>query len=284
MSLSDLLKIGDEVIFKVDPERRAHSNAYDTIPDGTKGVVCGFYDAVIYEPRVPVGTWRPGAYHCKGVASIWLPDGRIVSDDSSVAMVDQDEERRRFDALRDEDGTARPEQIRLGDLPATKFWEQDKVRVTFPYGEILDMTVGHIAYSQIHQRRNDGSPYPFYGVIFQNGGYTSAEESWMELIERGNVWNYYHDQPLSFANLEEESEFFQLVGQSESVRNPRTGLYSWMKDEVLEAIKNGIVHGMSVSHGLFGSGPHISAYRFKNEDLGRRVAEATLNGFDVASV
>ncbi|HET8575344.1 MAG TPA: hypothetical protein VFM02_04235 [Candidatus Paceibacterota bacterium] len=281
--LSELLQIGDEVVFKVHPEMRAWTDTYKDVPDGAKGVVCGFYDAVIYEPRVPVLVHPPGVYHRKGAVSVWLTDGRIIPGGYSIEMADKNEEKRRDAALRDADGVLRTPQVRLGDLPATKFWEQDKVRVRFPnkWGEEV-MVVDRIDYHHMHEGR-DGSPYPFYGVRFLSGGGPSAAESWMELIERGNVWRYYHDQPLLFADLTEEASFFQLVGQTEEVRNPKNNLYSWTKDEVLDAIKNGIVHGFSVSSGFFGSGPRINARRFKDEVLGERVARATLEGFGITA-
>lgn len=283
MTLSALLQIGDEVVFNVNSECRAWTNTYNDVPDGTKGIVCGFYDAVIYEARVPILAHQPGVYHCKGAVSVWLRDGRIVPGDYSIEMVDKEEEKRRDAALRDVDGVLRTEQVRLGDLPETKFWEQDKVRVRFPHdGSEHEMIIGSIAYHHMHKRRDDGSPWPFYNVHFNEGCcQTSAEESWIDLIERGNVWKYYNNQPLSFASLEEEANFFQLVGRTEEIRNPVNGCYRWTKKEVLDAIKNGTVHGFSVSSGFFGSGPRINARRFKDEALGRRVAKATLEGFGI---
>lgn len=284
MTLTELLQIGDKVVFKISPERRAWMDTYKDIPDGTEGIVCGFYDAIIYESRVPVLVHQPGVYHRKGAVSVWLKDGRVVPGDWSIEMADKDQEKRRDATLRGADGMLRTEQVRLGDLPETKFWEQDKVRVRFPYKRDEQVvTIDHIDYHHMHKRRGDGSPWPFYDVRYAEGGTTSVEESWVELIERGNVWKYHNNQPLSFADLEEEANFFQLVGQTEEMRNPANGCYSWTKDEVLEAIENGIVHGFSVSSGFFGSGPHINARRFKDEALGKRVARATFEGFGIAA-
>jgi hypothetical protein len=50
----------------------------------------------------------------------------------------------------------------------------------------------------------------------------------------------------------------------------------------LSAIARGLAHGFSVSQGLFGSGIHHSAMRFVDEELGKRVAQETLRGFDLA--
>lgn len=282
MTLTELLKIGDEVVFKVDPERRAWTSTYDMVPDGTKGIVCGFGDAVMYEPRVPFLVRQPGVYHSRGAVSVWLNDGRIVPGDWCITMTDQAEQQRRDAALRDDDGILREKQVRLGDLPETKFWEQDKVRVRFPFdGRVEDMTVVRISYRDMYNTRADGSPWPFYDVRYAEGGQTSAEESWIELVERGNVWKHFHGQALVFADLKEEASFYQLIGQTEEVRNPKNGYYSWTEDEVLAAIKSGLVHGFSMSSGFFGSGPHISALRFRDENLGKRVAEETMRGFDL---
>lgn len=280
MTLTELLEIGDEVVFNVDPERRAWTNTYDTVPDGTKGVVCGFGDAVIYEPRIPVLVRQPGVYHCRGAVSVWLEDGRIVPGDWCIALTNQPEQQRRDAARRNDDGLLRTKYVRLGDLPDTKFWEQDKVRVRFPHdGSVREMVITHISYGDMFNTRADGSPWPFYGVRYAEGGQTSAEESWIELVERGNLWRYHHGQTPVFTDLKEEASFFQLIGQTEEVCNPRSGYYSWTKDEVLAAIKSGIVHGFSVSSGFFGSSPHISALRFHDESLGERVAAETLRGF-----
>ena len=286
MTLSELLQIGDEVIFKVDDEHRAWTDTHKDVPNGTRGVVCGFYDAVIYEPRVPVLVNPPGVYHCNGSVSVWLSDGRIVPGDYSIEMIDKDEERRRSVAMRDENGVLHAKQVRLGDLPPTKFWEGDEVRVHFPNNEYAEqkMTIGRIDYSFMHKRRDNGSPWPFYDINLAQGGTTSAEESWIELVERGNIWKYYHNEPLSFIDLKEEAHFFRLIGQTEEMRNPANGIYRWTKEEVLEAIKNGEVHGFFIKGFIFGRGLHIHAMRFKNEELGKRVAQATLEGFGLVSI
>src|SRR5690606_29229846 len=163
-------------------------------------------------------------------------------------------------ALRGADGILHTEQVRLGDLPETKFWEQDKVRVRLPHdGGEHEMVVCSIDYCRMYDRCDNGSPWPFYNLQYMDAGRIGAEESWIELIERGNVWKYHNNQPLSFIDLKEEASFFQLVGQTEEVRNPKNSLYSWTRKEVLDAIESGIVHGFSISSGFFGSRPQISA-------------------------
>lgn len=282
MTPSELLQIGDEVIFRIDSETRDFTDTYDNVPDGTKGVVCGFYNAIIYYGRTNVLITPPGAYYQRGAVSVWLPDGRTVPGNYHIEMVDREEETRRSLSMRDANGLLHAEMVRLGDLPPTPFWESDKVLVHLPnHGDEM-MTIGNIEYRSMYACRNDGSPWPFYSVHWETGGTTSAEESWIELLERGPVWKFYHGEPLTFSDLKEEATFFESIGHSEEVRNPANSLYSWNLEEVIAAIQDGTVHGFRMSPGLFRSRPSISARRFKDVDLGRRVAQATLEGFGVS--
>lgn len=285
MTLRDVLLIGDPVVFEVDRETRYWTDTYASVPDGTTGVVCGFYDAVIYQGRTEVYSREPGAYYMKGAESVWLSDGRVIPGNGHVKLVDKNEESRRYAAVRDENGALRTQYTRLGDLPSTSFWEEDKVLVQFPGDSIAEeATISRIDYGSMHKQRNDGSPWPFYSVQMSRGGNTSAEESWIELRERGPVYKYYHHEPLSFDDIEQEARFFMLLGHTEEVRNPANDLYSWTKDEVVGAIKDGSAHGFSVWSGLFGNRPSVGAIRYNDEDLGRRVAQATLAGFREVAV
>lgn len=282
--LSDYLTIGDNVVFNIDPDRRYWTNEYDDIPDGTIGVVCGINDTVVYQERAPVySSRRPGIYHCKGGVSVLLPNGRIVMGDGCADLIDTKEKDRRIAALRDERCIPEAHHTYLGDLPETKFWEQDRVRVVYPQdGTALEGIVSRIDYYHMHQRCSNGSAYPFYAFEREEGGQSYAAEAWMELIERGNVWKYYNARATKFADLDEEASFYRMLGKAEEVPNPASGLYVWTIDEALKAVKAGDAHGFSVENGFFGSGAHISVVRFLDESLGRRVADATLEGFDLA--
>lgn len=299
--IDGLLKIGDRVTVTVPKENRewGSKDAYP-FPDGIEGTVCGFYDAVLYNERIGVLSRNPGTFYRHGAPSVWLPDGRVIKglSDWWLELVDKDESERRLAEYRAKGGfDYHRDLIRLGDLPPTPFWEGDKVRVqgssnvTSIYGAFPSMdepeffTIVGIDYHHLHEKTNAGTPYPAYRISDKLGGgwHTTATADAMELVERGNVWKYYNNQVPSFADLKDEASFFELVGQTEQVRNPANGLYSWTKGEVLEAIKNGQVHGFSAGNGFFGSGPHINAKRFRNEELGKRVAKATLEGFGIAA-
>ena len=83
---------------------------------------------------------------------------------------------------------------------------------------------------------------PIYSVSSTMGGcYTSFTEDALTLVKRGNVWNYYHNEPMIFASVKEELEFYHRMGFSEEVRNPNTGNYAWNSfEEIKEAILKGI--------------------------------------------
>lgn len=282
MTLDELLEIGDEVVFKVDPQTRNWTNTYDNVPDGTKGVVCRIHDAIMYYGRTLVFVYAPGVYHKKGGTTILLPDGRLIPGNYSVTMTDQVEQKRRDALKRDERGVFQEKYTRLGDLPPTPFWEEDKVLVHRHDGD-MEFVVKHIRYHQLHERNDDGSSCNAYEVHHAKGWQTGASADTMELIEHGNVWKYHHGESLSFKTLEEEAAFFTTIGRTEEVRNPKSGLYHWTLEQALQAIRDGIGHGFT--HGIipFANVPKISVKRFLDEDLGRRVADKTLKGFNVAA-
>ena len=282
MTPNELLEIGDEVVFKVDPDTRHWTNTYKDVPDGTKGVVCRIYDAILYYGRTRVLVHAPGVYHMKGGATILLPDGRLVPGNYSVTMTDQAEENRRKALKRDARGVLQENYTRLGDLPPTPFWEEDKVLVHRHDGDV-ELVVKKISYHQLHERNENGSPCNVYEVHHSEGWQTGASADTMELIERGNVWKYHHDEPLSFKSLAEEAAFFTTIGRTEEVQNPESELYHWTLEQALQAIKNGIGHGFTNDMIPFANVRSISVKRFLDEDLGRRVAAETLKGFAVAA-
>jgi len=128
---------------------------------------------------------------------------------------------------------------------------------------------------------NDKSNYPAYEISDRlgSGWHTSANADDIALLERGPVWKYYHGEPITFNSIEEEATFFDLLGHDDEVRNPINGKYSWTEKEVLDAIQKGFVHGFSISDSIGTGTPRITALHFRDEELGRRVAQATLQGF-----
>ncbi|MGB4762445.1 MAG: hypothetical protein WBP12_03785 [Candidatus Saccharimonas sp.] len=263
-----LLEIGDHVTLEVPSDHREWTSTFNDVPNGTPGVVCGFHEAVTYWSRVPVYGREPGVYYVRGAAKIWLPNGRTVESGGFAQLVNREEEARRDAALRDESGILRSSDVRISDLPDTKFWEQDEV---FVPGEGKGR-IATVYYDSLGKLTS-----PMYRVEFYPDEYNSMiSQDSAELVARGNVWRHYHNEPLEFEDINAEAEFFTNIGQTTEVKNPRSNLYDWTLPEALQALRVGLGHGVTVSPGLFGAGPHVSVRRFHDEELGARVATVTL--------
>ena len=304
--IDDLLKVGDEVTITIPKENRDWG--YNPCPDGTKATVLGFSE--IYYGRINNCCLKPGVY----VNRAWV---KLLFDVSAASFVgvdhgphhteysgrleltDKDEYERRlaeFRKMQEENPNNWRREEFIRELPETPFWEGDKVRVrarlalTVVTGEMppeQDPTIFTVIGINFHQLDETimGKNYPAYNISDKlgSGWHTSASEDDMELVERGNVWKFYHNEPLHFTDIKEEASFFLMLGHYDEARNPKTGYYSWTKEEVLEAIQNGIAHSFSLGRGIFefiwDPPTRITAYKFRNEELGKRIAQATLSGF-----
>ncbi|NTV22525.1 MAG: hypothetical protein HGB03_03095 [Candidatus Yonathbacteria bacterium] len=293
--IDELTRIGDEVIITIPQENR--ECGYNPCPDGTKATILGFSE--IHYGRLDNFGFKPGVYINRAWVNVQLPNGKEYFESSGrLELTNKDEYERRLSAFRklqqEQPDNWRSKEF-LRNLPETPFWEGDFVRtcdrstVTDMYGEMLPnrdldvfvFQIVRIDYRYLTEQTQVGTKYPAYNISSELGAgwYTSASEDDMVLIERGPVWKFFHNEPITFGNIKEEAQFFELLGHTEEIRNPVNGLYSWTQDEVLDAIRSGVAHGFSVSGGFFPGRPSIRAKRFKNEDLGRRVAQATLEGF-----
>ena len=295
--IDELMKVGDEVTITIHKENRDWG--YNPCPDGTRATILGFSE--IHYGRLDNFGHKPGVYVNRSGVKLRFEDGREHTEWSGwLELTDKVEYEQRLAAFRkhqQENPDNWRSNIFLRELPETPFWEGDFVRVSrrsavmsvfreLPPDRDPDVfQIIRIEYHYLTERTQFGTKYPAYNISDKLGAgwYTSASEDDMTLVERGPVWKFYHNEPITFASLTEEASFFESLGHTEEIRNPASGLYSWTKEEVLEAIRSGLVHGFTISGGLFGSRPSIVARRFKNEDLGRRVAQATLEGFGLAS-
>jgi hypothetical protein len=168
--------------------------------------------------------------------------------------------------------------IKIQDLPETPFYEMDVVKIK-QTGEIV--TISGIEYQYLNTFCNDNvTPYPCYRLNLNCGATTNRNADAIELIKRGNVWNEFHGLPLVFNSLSEEAEYAKQRGKYVEVKNPKLDLYSWReKNDVIEAIQNNLVHGIVSSNGFLAIGHSINAIKFHDQDLGNRVAKATLDMF-----
>lgn len=278
-------EIGDDVTIKVPADSRGWG--YNPAPDGTKGTIIGF-ETIDYGYTCNFGK-KPGVYLNGSWPKVQLETGNVISISSFYVELKPglfEARRNAYWSLSDDERHALGEKDRVGNLPDTKLWPGDKVRGINDQIQSLiqpgkELVISRINYGWMHSKRNDGSPMPFYEVSdeLMGGWHVSANDDELELIERGNVWKYHHNEPTQFADLEEEGKFFKLLGHTSDVRNPSNGLYSWTLEEALEALRNGTAHGITVSGGMFGSNPITGVIKYRDEELGKRVAETTLKGF-----
>lgn len=270
--VGDSLRIGDTVKAKICQENREWG--FNPCPDGTSLKILAF--AEIPNTRICNFGKRPGIYENKCWIKVKFPSGE--TDFISTCHVIDGPKRDYKDW---QDGKF------LRELPETEFYEDDEVtsdwiKENFPSGSAF---IHHIEYDNIGKKRNDGKPMPLYGYkwkIDENGGYMSSScevERDLKLVARGNVWRYFHNEQIKFESLEQEANFFRRLGHTEDVQNPRTKLYSYTLEEALEDIKSGIGDAISCDAGLFGSGRMTSISKFRDRELGRRVAALTLKGF-----
>lgn len=300
--IGELFKVGDRVTIVICKENRDWG--YNPCEDGTEATVTGF--STITYGRINNFGYGPGVYVNHAWITVKTDDGKEWSEWSGrLTMVDEEEYKRRVAVWREKGGMGCKEyKTKLRDIPETEFYEGDKVACAEIQNRWEYMEGGSPKYlriANIHfeymkedgtmQKCNDGvTDMPLYDVSPEDstGCYTSTRPDDLTLIERGNVWKWFHDEPLSFKDLSEEASFYRAIGRTEEVRNPASNNYAWTKDEILDAIRDGRVHGFSVSGPLFGfaQGPedlHHHAIRFLDEEVGKRVAAATLEGFKAAA-
>ncbi len=299
MSFNDnLVRVGDRVVVKMDPEARHWRGG---LPDGTLGYVIGRNVYHTYEGRCGNGLHfrKPGLYSAEGTALIvWDGTNKAVPGGYDYDFADRNlyDERvkyyRSFDlGERNNCCIARGDHFskmtRIADLPDTQFWEDDIIRYTGDDFKKMPklLRVHHVNWGWDKDDRGW-----CYGVewIDDDGAYarcgsTNLHDNTMELVRRGNVWNEAHGEKLIFRDLAHEVQFEQLMSRYDEVRNPRTKLYSWTKEEALGAIKSGLGHGLTVGFGPLDmlSNLRISIMKLHNDEIGQRAREATMKGFGI---
>lgn len=259
--LGSKYKIGQEIIINIPDENWSWGYRPVSKQNGVTGVITGF--GTIVRERINNFGHKPGLYENKA----WIyvtAEGKLPFSISCCFIK----------PVKPEDCLATSEEKFLAELEETKFWEGDIISTAeYPRIKIVGVKYGW---------NKEGEPM-LYDISddFGCGWYTSVREDMATLIERGNVWKYYHNEPMTFKDIEEEANFYKLLGLYDEVRNPRNNKYSWSLEEILDAIKEGYVDALSVSNGFMGmSSPHNSAIKFRNEDLGNRVRPVVLKGFN----
>lgn len=275
--IDKLMDVGDRVVITIPPEARAQG--YNPCPDGTKATILSFTE--IHYGRFWNFGLKPGVYVNRAQVKLRLKNGREHTEWSdrlelTSKAFQMDRQKKPGDWHNNEEF--------LRDLPETPFWEADFVKVDGRSSKVFQII--RINYPYLTELTRIGTNYPAYIISskLKAGWNMPVSEDALTLVARGPVWKFYHDEPIAFDDIQEEALFFEMLGHTEEVQNPATGLYKWTKEEVLDAIRRGVVHGFSVSNHFLESEPLFDAKRFRNEDLGRRVAEATLQGLVFAPV
>jgi hypothetical protein len=255
--LGELIQIGDKLTVKI--ERESRSCGYNPCPDGTIVVVVGFSE--YYEPRYN-NHRSPGVYENKAWAKIQDENGKVWAEWSGRLHCEDEEKK-----LKEWHSAGRPKNEKfLRDLPQDKFYPLDKV---------LANGKEYTVYGREYHWEKQ--PYRIYDV-----GHTYVDESKIVLKSRGNCWNYYHNLPMFFANIEEEAYFYKNINQSKSIPNPNCPElpYSWTLEEALEQIKKRNGDALSLSGGLFSSNmSHLEVIKFNDLELGERVAKYVIGEF-----
>jgi hypothetical protein len=265
----EILKAGDRVVIDIPDENWQWG--YRPVPKqhGCVGVVTGFGEMEVH--RIHYFGIEPGVYVDKNDVALDVDGLKVNINAHNLRLEDKKEEKSRLDGFK------------LLEF-RNSFWEYDIVSVKPEKIEHLlgiikgrEMYVSYIRYPAMEQKKYDGSPMPIYDVAFSDikGMLTSMDEADMTLVKRGNVWKYYHNEPLEFENLVEEIDFFHKMGHYKEVQNPKTGTYSWELMDVLEAVKRGDVDCIKMA----GSVNSVFAFKMNDRELGERVRKATLSGF-----
>jgi hypothetical protein len=290
--LEQFIQLGDRVIVNIDPEKR-HWVKISHV-DGTVGTVVGFKQYHDYVARFNNFGKVQGVYSKRGLPLVRFEDrtGDYFSAHDLAFKNPTLKEKRSAERIA-RGGLAADEEYssttRISDLPETPFWEHDIVTVHShkwggdfgaPYSECETPAVLKI--DSINYDDDGNHTYSVSGMYASGHtiGQIRADKKELKLVARGNVWRYYNDEPLIFADLKEEIGFHRSLGKIQTLRNPlRNSYYLWTMSEALAAIRDGRGDAFSHAQGFFGGHSRIEIKRFEDRDLGERVRATTIEGW-----
>lgn len=198
--------VGDQV--KIVPSDKKKSGAEPVI-----GVIVGFEE--IYYGRTNNYCYEPGMYDNFSWPVVDINGSLKTLNSTSLKPV----------------GGRKKEAIaaKKGELPDTKFWEGDHVRLENGKQTIIK----RISYGEYA-----GSPSSKAYMIDDNGGNRWIAENEASLIKRGLVWRFYQGEVLDFDKPADELAFFVSLGHFRYVKsNEGNGKFSG--DDAEAFIKNG---------------------------------------------
>lgn len=276
----EVITIGDRVLINIPKENR--SWGYNPCPNNTIAEVVGF--STITNGRINNYGRDPGIFENKCQVKVRLPDEKEICISSCHIKPENEETyEQKLSVWRNLSSESKNIRKKIADLPETDFYEGDVVLCS-SFISKEEWVIHHIQYEYIGQHRDDGSNMGIYSLSesLNSGSYLSVFGSdELQLVRRGNVWRYYNNEPISFETLQEEAAFHKMLGKTKEIKNPSNGTYSWTKDEILQAIQVGIVHGFAIGFVPYHltNTSHLSAICFDDEGLGKRIAKETLKGF-----
>lgn len=279
----------ETVLFRMYDEVEFHGENYGAEgrpPKGTIATIVGIEAYDQYLGRFEASRMKPGLYRCNGRFRLRLADGSgLLASAFEIELLSKtvNDQRRRERIKMGKDPETR---TWMGPLPELPIYEGDQVFFLREEGE-LSGVVTHIRYQDLGLKCNDGvTLMPLYDIKVDGHGFnTCLGDHDIIRVEHGNVWKYYHSEPLVFADLEEEARFHRGMGWVEEVRCPMTDSYNWLSPKnVLEGIRQDLVDGFTMGFSPFLQGedrriPTLYGIRFDNRDLGKRVQQKTIEGF-----
>jgi len=314
-----LLHVGDKVCIRIDPFFPKPETGY---PIGTIGEIVGFTIKSVCRTNT-YDSLPPGIYLCPDWPFVRFDAGIVCNiPANSLELLDKIEyEKRLKQSCEEWPHNSSPHSTFVSDLPDTKIWEGDIVRPKYIQpkrvkpGSIPDLPdaymVTWISFGRPGEITESLGDVPNFSIgdRFMQKSENNWSGSHLELVERGNFWRRAHGESPIFRDLEEESFWAWLVNEVECLPAPQKQLKPWEKDYLsdlspevqlrekakwyneeaaLSCIRDGSGHGIMTHHtfaDIYDSTPYewYNVIRFKNEDLGQRVVEATLNGFRVPS-
>ncbi len=170
-----------------------------------KSVVVGFGQKII--PRAGFDHKRAGIYidfQKILVATKAGEDSRTFVSKQPVEMTNEDWRTRSIDVGRIF--------IRIADLPETPFWEGDVVRSIIGTEDYLQKR--HIIVGIDYADEIQFSRYQTVEIGGKNQHSTSNGSRSIEMVNRGNLWKMEHGEPMEFASIEKEAEFYKSLRMS----------------------------------------------------------------------
>lgn len=196
--LKGFLRLGDEVYFA----------ASERIPENIYEVICY---SERYFGRTNYFKIRPGKYLDNGSVILRSKfDGKIMSAFCHYLELVNENDERLSEFLESSEEKSREHLIFVRDLPDSLFWEGDFVKSSFEPDEVY--VVDEIDYSFLSIKAVNGRDYDIYKISKRNDSRVKmAKESSLELIERGNIWKFFHGGILEFSCAAEEQKFNQFI-------------------------------------------------------------------------